>query len=194
MSFSFEPVPLPHNRAALEKLRHRWGWIVFFGVFVALSGLVALTLVVSATIASVYMIAVFMILSGGAEIGMGLSAGDWTHRFLWVIAGVFYIVAGAFALAQPFIAAAVFTLMLGFALIITGVMRIYFGSQLGKSMRGIVILAGVVTLLVGILVVLGWPTNSLFILGVLLGLDLLFWGSGWVAFGLRLRTFGAPRA
>jgi len=192
MSLSFEPVPLPHDKAALEKLRHRWGWIVLFGVIVALFGLAALTLVVSATIVSVYMIAIFMIISGGAEIGMGLSAGDWAHRFLWIIAGLIYIVAGAFALAQPIIAAAVFTLMLGLALIMTGLMRIYFGSKLGKSMRGIVILAGAVTFLVGLLVVLGWPNNSVLILGVLLGLDLLFWGSGWIAFGLKLRSIGAP--
>jgi len=192
MSFSFEPVPFPHDRASIQKLRHRWGWIVFFGIVVALFGLAALTLVVSATIASVYMIAIFMILSGGAEIGIGITAGDWTHRFLWVIAGLFYIVAGSFALAQPFVAAAVFTLMLGLVMMTTGLMRIYLGSKLGKSMRGLVMLGGAVTFLVGVLVVIGWPTNSFFILGILLGLDLLFWGSGWIAFGLKLRSMDAP--
>ncbi len=188
MAFSLDPTALPHDPVALERLRHRWGWIVFFGAIVALFGLAALTLVVSATIASVFMIALFMIVAGGGEIAMGISSRDWGHFFLWIIAGLFYIVAGAFALAQPFVAAAVFTLTLGIAMLVTGLLRIYFGLRLTKGMRALVILAGLVTFFVGILIVVGWPTNSLFILGLLLGLDLLFWGSGWIAFGLRLRT------
>jgi uncharacterized membrane protein HdeD (DUF308 family) len=188
MTYTFDPVPFPHDPVALERLRHRWGWIVFFGVAVALFGLAALGLVVTATIASVFMIAIFMIVAGGGEIAMGVTSRDWGHFFLWIIAGLFYIVAGAFALAQPFIAAAVFTLALGIAMLATGLLRIYFGMKLAKGMRGLVILAGAVTFLVGVLIVAAWPTNSLFILGLLLGLDLLFWGSGWIAFGLRLRT------
>jgi uncharacterized membrane protein HdeD (DUF308 family) len=188
MTYSLDPLAFPHDPVALERLRHRWGWIVFFGVVVALFGLAALTLVVSATIASVFLIAIFMIVAGGGEIAMGISSRDWGHFFLWIIAGLFYIVAGAFALAQPFVAAAVFTLTLGIAMLVTGLLRIYFGLRLKKGMRGLVILAGLVTFFVGILIIVGWPTNSLFILGLLLGLDLLFWGSGWVAFGLRLRT------
>jgi uncharacterized membrane protein HdeD (DUF308 family) len=191
MTYTLDPVPLPHDPVALERLRHRWGWIVFFGAVVALFGLIALGLAVWATLISVFTIAIFMIIAGGGEIGMGVTSRDWGHFFLWIIAGLFYIVAGAFALAQPFVAAAVFTLALGIAMLATGLMRIYFGMKLAKGLRGLVILAGVVSFLVGILIVASWPTNSLFILGLLLGLDLLFWGSGWIAFGLRLRTAAA---
>jgi len=188
MPTSIDPLFVPHDRGALQRLYHRWGWIVLFGTVVALLGLSALILVVSATIASVFMIAVFMIIAGGGEIAMGLSARDWVHFFLWIVAGLFYLAAGAFALAQPFVAAAVFTLALGMAMLATGFVRIYFGFKMTKAMRGFVILAGAVTSLVGVMIILGWPANSLFILGILLGLDLLFWGSGWVAFGLRLRA------
>jgi uncharacterized membrane protein HdeD (DUF308 family) len=176
------------DRHALERLYHRWGWIVLFGAVVAFLGLSALILVGSATIVSVFMIAVFIIIAGGGEMAMGLSARDWGHFFLWIIAGLFYVAAGAFALAQPFVAAAVFTLALGMAMLATGFVRIYFGFRMAKTMRGFVILAGAVTSLVGLMIILGWPANSLFILGILLGLDLLFWGFGWIAFGLRLRA------
>ncbi len=188
MTYSLDPIPFPHDPVALKRLRHRWGWIVFFGAVVAFFGLAALVLTVSATIASVFMIAIFMIVAGGGEIAMGISSRDWGHFFLWIIAGLFYIVAGAFALAQPFVAAAVFTLALGIAMLATGLLRIYFGLRLAKGLRGLVILAGVVTFVVGVLIVASWPLNSLFILGILLGLDLLFWGVGWMVFGLRLRT------
>jgi uncharacterized membrane protein HdeD (DUF308 family) len=188
MPTSLNPFHLPHDRHALERLYHRWGWIVLFGFGVLGLGLAALVLVVSATIASVFMIAIFMIIAGGAEIAVGLSARDWGHFFLWIIAGLFYIVAGAFALAQPFIAAAVFTLALGVALLTTGLIRIYFGLRIAKASRGMVVLAGAVTSFVGFLIIIGWPANTLYILGFLIGLDLVFSGLGWVAFGLRLRA------
>jgi uncharacterized membrane protein HdeD (DUF308 family) len=150
-------------------------------------GLLALGLVVSATIASVYMIAIFMILVGGGDIAFGLSAKTWGRAALWMVAGLAYIVAASFALAQPLMAAAVFTLLLGAGLIATGVLRIYFAANLDGPLRAPVLLAGLLTLAIGVLIVAGWPENRPYILGILLGLDLLFWGGGWIGLGLRLR-------
>lgn len=172
---------------AIERLRHRWGWMVAFGVLVSLFGVAALILDVSATIASVYTIAIFIIIAGAAEIATGIGAKSWGRFFLWILGGLLYIVAGSFALANPLIAAYFLTLMLGAGLIATGGVRIYLGTQLGKEVRGSVIFAGVLTLIIGILIVVGWPANTPFILGILLGVDLLFWGLAWVSFGFRLR-------
>jgi uncharacterized membrane protein HdeD (DUF308 family) len=141
-------------------------------------GVVALILVTSATIASVYTIAIFMILAGGGEIATGLSAKTWGRFFLWLAGGLAYIVAASLALAQPLIAAAFFTLLLGIAMIATGLVRIYFAAELGASLRGPYLFAGLLTLSVGVIIVAGWPADSFLILGVLLGLDLLFWGIG----------------
>lgn len=174
-------------RQAIERLRPRWGWIVALGALIAVMGGVALVLVVSATIASVYVIAVFMIIAGGAEIAAGIGARTWGRFFLWILAGLAYIVAGAFALARPLVAAYAFTLVLGVVMTTTGGIRIYLGTHLGSGLRGPVLWAGVLTALVGILILIGWPANSVFILGILLGLDLLFWGTAWIAFGLWLR-------
>ena len=171
----------------MERLRHRWGWFVALGALAVVFGLAALVLVISATLAAVYAIAVFMIIAGGSEIVVGLGSKTWGRAFLWVVAGLFYIVAGAFALAQPGHAAVILTLMLGISLVATGITRIYIGSHLHTHARTMVIVGGVVTLLVGLLVIMGWPNNSIVILGTLLGVDLLFTGVTWIGFGLRLR-------
>lgn len=191
MAYSLKTDPVsnePDNlRAAIECLRPRWRWIVALGVLIAGMGLAALILVVSATIASVYTIAVFMIISGAAEIATGVGAKTWGRFLLWIIAGLAYIVVAAFALAQPLIAASFFTLVLGIGMITTGLVRIYLGAHLGGPLRGPVLLAGLLTAVLGVLIVAGWPQNSFFILGILLGLDLAFWGAAWIGFGLRLR-------
>lgn len=193
MVFSNDPSPLQRGRrqlkTAVKSLRPRWGWIVALGALIAALGVAALILVVSATIASVYTIAIFMILAGAAEIATGLSAKTWGRFLLWIFAGLAYIVVAAFALAQPLVAAAFFTLVLGAGMIATGAVRISLGVHLGAPLRAPVLFAGGLTALVGILIVAGWPENSFIILGVLLGIDLLFWGVAWIGFGLRLRRY-----
>ena len=168
-------------------LKPRWGWIVAWGAAVAGMGIAALILVASATIASVYTIAIFMILAGGGEIATGLSAKTWSRSIVWIAAGLAYIVAASFALAQPLVAAAIFTLLLGAAMIATGVIRLMFAAHLQAPLRSPLLLAGLLTLCVGLLIVAGWPADSFFVLGVLLGLDLLFWGTAGIGLGLLLR-------
>jgi uncharacterized membrane protein HdeD (DUF308 family) len=193
MAYSVKTGPFPEPpenlRRVIECLRPRWAWIVALGVLVAGMGVAALILVVSAAIASVYAIAVFMIVAGAAEIATGLAAKTWSRFLVWIIAGLAYIAVAAFALAQPVVAAAFFTLLLGAGMIATGIVRIYLGAHLGAPLRGPVLLAGGLTTLVGGLIVAGWPANSFVILGVLLGLDLAFWGAAWIGFGLRLRRY-----
>jgi uncharacterized membrane protein HdeD (DUF308 family) len=47
-----------------------------------------------------------------------------------------------------------------------------------------------ITLLLGLIVIILWPLDSVYVSGVLLRVDLLFRGAGWVTFGIGLR---APR-
>jgi uncharacterized membrane protein HdeD (DUF308 family) len=183
------PKPPENLRGVIENLRPRWRWIVALGALIASMGGVALVLVVSATIASVYPIAVFMIIAGAAEIATGLVAKTWRRFAVWILAGLTYIVVAVFALAQPLIAVVFFTLLLGAGMIAAGVVRVYLGTHLGPPLRGPVLLAGVLTALIGVFISARWPADSFMILGVLLGLDLAFWGAAWIGFGLRLRRF-----
>lgn len=181
--------PSPHSLgAAIEQLRHRWGWLFAFGVLLDIVGIVALGSVVAATVAAATIVGIMMIIGGAAELAMGFRARDWGHFFLWVLGGIIYVVAGFFVIANPLLASIVLTLLLGAGLLAAGVVRLYLAFQLpaGRS-RGPVILAGVITLLVGLIIILGWPRNSFIILGLLLAFDLIFHGIGWMVFAFWLR-------
>jgi uncharacterized membrane protein HdeD (DUF308 family) len=151
-------------------------------------GLLALGMVVTATVASVLIIGVFMTIAGCAEIMMGFGARDWGRLALWVATGFLYAAAGIVTIMKPDLAAAIFTLMLGAGLVATGLIRLFLSTHApaGPS-RTMVILAGLATTLFGIVIVVGWPADSLIVLGAILGVDLLFSGVGWLAFGLALR-------
>ncbi len=68
-------------------------------------------------------------------------------------------------------------------------MRAYLALQLpADKPRGMVLLAAAVTFLLGLIIVMRWPFDSVYVLGTLLGVDLLFHGAGWVTFGMGLRA------
>ena len=173
---------------AIGRLRHQWGYFLAHGILTALLGTLALALVVSATIASVVLLGAFVVLSGLIEIGIGFRSRSWGRFFLWVLAGLLYLVAGAVAIAQPLLAAAFFTLVLGAGLLATGLIRLWIAYEMPPgSSRGVAFLSGAVTTALGLLIVTGWPADSLYLLGLMLGVDLIFYGWSWIGFALLLR-------
>ena len=178
----------PALGTAMEWLRHRWGWFLVLGILSIVFGALALAMVFTATFTAVYIIAVFMILAGASEVTVGVGAKAWGRSSLLVLGGLLYIVAGAFALARPGPAAAILTLALGITLLVTGLVRAVVGTHMAGHARTTVIVGGAITALVGLLVVMGWPSNSVVVLGTLLGVDLLLTGVMWIGFALRLRS------
>ncbi|MFO1114872.1 MAG: DUF308 domain-containing protein [Beijerinckiaceae bacterium] len=189
MTFPQDTGARPHNLGeAIHRLRGRWGWFVGFGALATALGVAVLGyLVVAGTIASVYMIAIAMIVAGGAEIGLGLNARTWGMTALWIVVGLLYIVAGAFALAQPMLAAAGYTLLIGLSLVAVGIARTIAALRIDHGPKALLVVSGLIAVLLGGMIVASWPASSLFVLGTFLGIDLLFYGLSWIAFGIRLK-------
>jgi uncharacterized membrane protein HdeD (DUF308 family) len=182
------PAATPHDIGhALEHMRDRWRWFAAFGLITMFCGFISLGVAGAATLVSVYMIAAFMILIGAVEITIGVNAHRWSSRIFVVLVGLLYIVAGSFALANPLSGAVGFTLMLGAALVATGLARVIFATRLPEGPKWFVASAGLVTVLLGVFIVAGWPENSTYVLGIFLGVDMIMYGASWLNFGIFLR-------
>lgn len=172
----------------LEPLHAKWGWIVALGVVYVLAGLIALGSVLTATVVSVFLVGIMMIVAGVAEVVGAFQIKGWGKFLLWVLLGALYIVAGFVTFQNPILAAAVLTLILGVALIVSGIMRIILAFSVQQEAPWVwVLLSGVVTLVLGGLILARWPISSLYILGLFLGVDLVIAGAGWIGLGLGLR-------
>jgi uncharacterized membrane protein HdeD (DUF308 family) len=172
----------------LAPLRAKSGWIVALGAVYVLAGIVALGSVMLATVASVVIVGVMMIIAGVAEVFSAFQVKSWGKFLLWALLGVLYIVAGFVTFENPLLAAVLLTLILGASLVASGVMRIILGFSMKREMPWIwVVLSGVITLLLGLLILAHWPVSSLYILGLFLGIDLVLAGASWMGLGLGLR-------
>ena len=173
---------------AIEHLRARWGEIVAFGALLVLLGLAALCFTLPSTVATVTLNGLFFLVAGVAEIGVGAHAKSWARFFLWIVGGAIYLVAGLICILNPIFASLALTLALGAGLIAAAGVRAYLAFHLPSgNPRAMVLLAAAVTLLLGLVIVVHWPTDSVYVLGILLGVDLLFHGVGWATFGIGLR-------
>ena len=173
----------------LKALRAKWGWIVALGIIFMIAGVIALGSVVAATETAVLVVGIMMLMGGIAEIIAAFNVKSWGKFAFWLLLGVLYVAAGVIAVMNPLLAAAYLTLMLGIALAVGGVLRIFlaFNMKSAGGPWGWVALSGVITFALGCMIIAQWPASSLFVLGVFLGIDLIFIGSGWITMGLALR-------
>jgi uncharacterized membrane protein HdeD (DUF308 family) len=181
-------VESPRFAPSTAPLRAKWGWIVALGVVYVIAGFVALGSMMMATVASVLIVGVMMIIAGVAEIINSFQIKTWGKFLLWALLGVLYVVAGFITFDNPLFAAVLLTLLLGASLVASGVMRIILAFSMRAETPWIwVVLSGIITLLLGALILARWPVNSIYILGLFLGIDLVMAGACWIGLGFGLR-------
>jgi uncharacterized membrane protein HdeD (DUF308 family) len=172
----------------LAPLRAKSGWIVALGVVYVIAGFIALGSVVFATVVTVFVVGVMMLIAGVAEVINAFQIKTWGKFLFWLLLGALYIVAGFVTFENPLLAAALLTLLLGFSLLASGVMRIVLAFSMKDEMPWIgVAVSGVITFLLGLIILAHWPVSGLYILGLFLGIDLIIAGIGWIGIGVGLK-------
>jgi uncharacterized membrane protein HdeD (DUF308 family) len=173
----------------VEPLRAKCGWIVALGVVYVIAGLIALSSVAAATAVTVFVVGVMMLIAGVAEIINAFQVKSWRKFPFLVLLGILYVAAGFLTFENPLLAAVVLTLMLGIVLTASGIMRIILAFSVKNRMPWIgILLSGLITLLLGLVILAHWPVSGVYILGLFLGIDLVFAGAGWIGVGLGLRS------
>ncbi|QOZ54209.1 HdeD family acid-resistance protein [Bradyrhizobium sp. CCBAU 53338] len=174
--------------SGIAALHAKWGWIVALGVVYLIAGFVALGSMVMATVASVLVVGAMMIVAGAAEIIGAFQMKSWGRFLIWMLLGVLYVIAGFLTFDNPLFAAVLLTLFLGASLIASGAVRLFLAFSMKRESPWVwVALSGAITLLLGLLIVARWPVNSVYVLGLFLGIDLVMAGAGWISLGLSLK-------
>src|SRR5215472_3860354 len=188
MTSAWDTLQSPRPGSDTAPLRAKSGWIIALGVVYVIAGFVALGSIMIATVASVLIVGVMMIVAGVAELINAFQIKSWGKFLIWASLGVLYIVAGFVTFENPLLAAVVLTLMLGASLVASGIIRVIIGFSMKRETPWIwVALSGAITLLLGLLILARWPINSVYILGLFLGIDLIMAGTGWIWLGSGLR-------
>ena len=110
-----------------------------------------------------------------AGIGQFLRLGDESNsqgKLFRVLSGLLYIGGSIFILIDPIDSEISLTLFAGILLLVEGVMELASGASASGPAGGLSLVDGILTSLIGVLLVLEWPSDSLWALGTLFGVAL----------------------
>jgi len=167
----------------LAELDHKRGWFIGLGVFLIVLGFLATGAAVATTMISVVVLG-WILLAGSIGLAvLSFLTGRWGGFLLTLAAAALSAIAGITLLENPVIGAAAITLIIATILIVAGIYRSIASIVMRYPNWGWSLANGIITLVLGSLLLRHLPTASLYFLGLLIGIDLIFHGISWIGFG-----------
>jgi uncharacterized membrane protein HdeD (DUF308 family) len=155
-------------------------------------GVIAIISTFIATMATVTVLGVIILFAGVTEVVHAVIVRKWRDFGLHLLAAAMYLIVGLFILEDRVRAATVLTLILAAAFIAGGLLRVIFSLVERYPSSVWVTVSGFVDLLLGIMIINHWPSVSYWVIGLFVGLDLLFHGWSSIMLGLTLSRSSAP--
>jgi len=167
---------------------HNWGWFLAFGLGLVLLGILAIVRSVAATVVSMLFFGWLLLIAAGIEIAQAVMVGKWAGLFQnWLSAALFGVL-GALFICRPIVTAEILTLLMGAFFLVAGLFQLVTPFVVSLPEWGWHALNGLITLVLGILILAQWPISGLWVIGLFLGIELIFYGGAWVAVALKLRS------
>lgn len=180
MNHSYFNTSIELDAAAKKHMQHNAPWFLTLGISLVLLGALAIYFSVYTTLVTIFYLGVMLIVLGIFEAVQAVNVGLWSRFFLHVFLSVLYIVGGGLIISHPLVSEINITLILCFFFIVTGIFKIIFALTHHMVNKGWNILDGIVTLLLGILILQEWPESGLWVIGMLVGINMLLTGWTWI--------------
>lgn len=151
---------------------------MIWGILMLLCGFLAITIPLASGIGVAIVIGWILLITAVWHLLFGFRSGSGVGGFLWqLLLAIVYGAAGLMLLLYPLRGLAWLTLILATFLLIEAVLEIIFYFSIrGRARAGWVLVDAIVTLLLGILIWVHWPSSSLWAIGTLIGVSLIFSG------------------
>lgn len=173
----------PRTPDDLELLPHS-GRFIALGIAMLALGAIAMIYSQVSTLASVVVYGWVLIFGGLFEIATSFWALRAGRVFLHLLAGTVSAIIGVLLIAHPGVGAEALTFVLSAMFLASGFYRLGAAVAIRFPYWGWAALSGIVTAALGILIWLQWPAVSAWLIGMFVGIDLIFRGWAWVTLGL----------
>jgi uncharacterized membrane protein HdeD (DUF308 family) len=162
--------------------------LLFFGIAMIVLGIVAIVASILFTIGTVMLFGGILVAAGIAESIHTFRARHRKQVFLHLLSAIVYLVAGGLILCNPIAGAMSLTLILSAFLCGMGIIRCAFGiSHRKETQWGWFLFGGMIDIALGVLIVLGWPVISLWVIGLFVGIEMITYGAACIALSTVIR-------
>ena len=181
------------REAMRETVKRYSTWYLLEGVLLVVAGVVALIWPYVASVALIFLLGWILIISGVLQ-GIGLiGAKEVPHFWVQLVSAVLAIIIGILLLRNPDAGLLIMTVLLIVYFFVEGISKIVFAMNIRPYTGWLwVLLSGVVGLLLGAYLWANMPVASEWVLGVLLGIQLICEGAAlaYLAWGVRTGSSG----
>jgi uncharacterized membrane protein HdeD (DUF308 family) len=151
-------------------------WVYTLAGLQIFLGLIALSYVGLASVASVLYLGGLFVVSGIADIWMGFKNRPHDDTRSYLFFGVLYIIAGAMIILNPIANAVFLTFLISLLLLVSGAVEIFSSMMERKTGWGWFFAMGVVSFVLGASMLRDPLVASLWFIGTIVGIDLIFKG------------------
>jgi uncharacterized membrane protein HdeD (DUF308 family) len=174
----------------LHRLHKQWKWFLLLGAVLVIAGVVALSYPFASSVGVVMILGALLIIGGLATIIGAFWAGKWSAFVLQLLVGILYVMAGMVIRDTPLESTALLTLFIAAMFVMMGIFRTVVAFVERFPQWGWALLNGLVTLTAGVIIYDAYPLSAFWVIGLLVGLDLLFNGWTWIMLAFALRRIG----
>lgn len=179
----------PNNtQSTTESLQNSWGWFLALGVALVVVGALAICLPAMATELTIFTLGWLLIVGGVIQAIHAFTAGKWGGTVWELLTAILYGVVGILLLANPVVSMFALTIFLVAFLLIEGLFQIITAFQVrNNSSWGWVLFSGVVAVILAAMIWFNMPTDAIWVIGLLVGVNIVFSGWGMIMVSLAAR-------
>jgi len=162
-------------------------WSILSGLTV-LAGFLAIAAPMAAGIAATILVGWLVTFAAATHFWLTFEPQRLASRLWHVLTAVIYAIGGIYLVTRPDVGLLSLTLFLAVMIVASGVLRVaaYFGLRNREGALWL-LTDGILTILLGTLVYLGWPASSHWAVGTLVGVTLIFNGLANLMFSQSCR-------
>ena len=163
---------------------------ILWPVVMIVVGMLALWLPTASSVGVARLLGWLMVFDGGFQL-VHAYRSEGVGPVVWkVLVAFIFLAVGIYFLMHPFLAVTVVTLALAVFFLVEGLVDVfsYFATRKAGASYWM-LLNGIVSIILAVMIWRHWPTGSLWVLGVLVGIGLLMTGTSRLMMALAIRTY-----
>jgi uncharacterized membrane protein HdeD (DUF308 family) len=177
----------------LQHVRNQWWCFLLLGIALVVVGAFCIAEPLVPSLASVVALGFLLMAAGIIQVVSSFWAGKWSGMLLHMLIGVLYGVVGYMIIDAPGLSMLLLTKFIAIFLVVTGVFRIVAALFVRFQDWGWVLVNGCVTLLLGIIINRQLPEAALWVIGLFIGIEMLFNGWAWIMLAIGLRSVATAK-
>lgn len=174
--------------AGLDQVRKSWTWFLVLGISLTILGVVCVGKAQTATTFSILVLGWILAISGVMWLVNAFRAFSWQGFFLFLLNAIIRGVTGYLLLRHPDAGAAGVTMLLASLFIVAGLFRAVGAGVIRFPRWGWMVFSGIVSVVLGISLLVSWPSASTYFIGLVIGIDLILDGASLIGFATAIHS------